>query len=66
MWKKYFNNEGDMLTMKYNPKDIKELLEIYNVNEDLEKIVSLIKGMIQISPKHRFNVDACLSHPFFS
>jgi serine/threonine protein kinase len=65
MWKKYFNNEGDMLKMKYNPKDMKEVLQMYNVNEDLEKIVSLLKGMLEISPKHRFDVDACLSHPFF-
>jgi hypothetical protein len=65
MWKKYFNNEGDMLTMKYNLKDIKEVFQMYNVNEDLEKIVSLIKGMLEISPKRRFGVDECLSHPFF-
>jgi serine/threonine protein kinase len=65
MWKKYFNAEGDMLTMKYKSKDFKEVLEMYNVNEDLDKVVSLLKGMLDISPKHRFDIDACLSHPFF-
>jgi serine/threonine protein kinase len=65
MWKKYFNAEGEMLTMKYKSKDFKEVLEMYNVNEDLDKVVSLLKGMLDISPKHRFDIDSCLSHPFF-
>jgi len=65
MCKKYFNAEGEMLTMKYKSKDFKEVLEMYNVNEDLDKVVSLLKGMLDISPKHRFDIDACLSHPFF-
>ena len=65
-WKKYFDAKGNMQNMKPSRKELKEMLEKYNVTEEVDNIVSLLKGMLEIVPKHRFTIDACLKHPFFS
>ena len=68
-WKKFFDNSGQMLHMK-SPKNsdsvLKKLLQKYNVNENVDVIVDLIKGMLEISPNKRFDVDKCLKHSFFN
>ena len=65
-YKKYFDPKGNMLNMEPTNKSIQNMLEKYNVNEDIENIVSLLKGMLEIVPKQRLNIDGCLNHPFFS
>jgi serine/threonine protein kinase len=68
-WKKYFDSSCKLNNMKtpYNSENaLKKLLQKYNVSEEVEVIVDLIKGMLEISPSKRFDVDKCLRHPFFS
>jgi len=68
-WKKYFDSSGKLLNIKSplnNENLIKKLLHKYNVLEDIDLIVDLLKGMLEISPIRRFDVDKCLKHPFFS
>lgn len=68
-WKKYFDSSGKLLNIKSplnNENLIKKLLQKYNVLEDIDLIVDLLKGMLEISPIRRFDVDKCLKHPFFS
>jgi serine/threonine protein kinase len=65
LYKKYFDSKGNMLYMEPTNKNIKKMLETYNVNEDIENIVSLLKGMLEIVPKQRLNINECLNHPFF-
>ena len=67
-WKKYFDSSGKLLNMKspLNENLIKKLLLKYNVHEDIELIVDLLKGMLEISPIKRFDIDRCLKHPFFN
>ena len=67
-WKKYFDSSGKLLNMKLplNENLIKKLLQKYNVLEDIDLIVDLLKGMLEISPIKRFDIDRCLKHPFFN
>ena len=68
-WKRYFDSSGKLLNIKAplnNENLIKKLLHKYNVLEDIDLIVDLLKGMLEISPIRRFDVDKCLKHPFFS
>lgn len=67
-WKKYFDSSGKLLNMKspLNENLIKKLLLKYNVHEDIDLIVDLLKGMLEISPIKRFDIDRCLKHPFFN
>lgn len=68
-WKKYFDNNGNLLHLTTKPIFLTNLLKKYNVSEnsdDIIKIESLLNGMLTISCKQRFNVDECLKHAFFN
>lgn len=64
-WRKYFNDKGKMLRMDPPKKDIRDMLIKYKVTEDLDNICDLLKGMLEISTKQRFDIEKCLKHPFF-
>ncbi len=64
-WKKYFDSSGEMSNMRVKELSFKKQLEKYNVSGDIDTIVDLLKGMLEISPNKRFDVDKCLKHPFF-
>jgi serine/threonine protein kinase len=65
-WKKYFNNSGELLSSKIKETSLNKLLQKYNVNESEDDVVELLKGMLEISPSKRFDVDRCLKHRFFT
>lgn len=68
-WKTFFNKSGKLINMKipYHQNDLlKELVQQYNVVDDLDNIMNLLKGMLEISPNKRFDVGICLNHPFFA
>jgi serine/threonine protein kinase len=56
---KKFINSNDTRTLE-------SLLNKYNIIEETDIILDLLKGMLTISPNQRFTVDKCLSHKFFS
>ena len=56
---KKFINSNDTRTLE-------SLLNKYNIIEETNIILDLLKGMLTISPNQRFTVDKCLSHKFFS
>ena len=68
-WKKFFDSSGKILNMKSplnNDNLIKKLLLKYKVFEEVDEIIDLMKGMLEISPIKRFDVEKCLKHPFFA
>ena len=65
-WKKYFTPESKL--KNFNSLDNKKLIDLlnkYDIKENQNEILDLLKGMLTISPNQRFSVDKCLSHPFF-
>ena len=66
-YKKFFNNSGKLLNMKLsNTSSIKELLQSYNILNEIENVTDLLKGMLEISPLKRFDINKCLHHVFFN
>ena len=70
-WKNFFDKSGKLINklvkIQYNQIDsLKELVQQYNVIDELDNITNLLKGMLEISPNKRFDVCKCLNHPFFA
>ena len=65
-WKKFFDNSGKLANIKVenNPDFLKESISHY-ITEDIDNIYNLIKGMLNINPNKRFNVDQCYRHKLF-
>lgn len=65
-WKEYFTSEGKLKNFSsLDEKTFEYLLDKYKINEFRAEILDLLKGMLTIAPNQRYNVDKCLSHPFF-
>jgi serine/threonine protein kinase len=65
-WKKYFTPESKLKNFSsLDNKKLIDLLNKYDIKENQNEILDLLKGMLTISPNQRFSVDKCLSHPFF-
>jgi len=65
-WKKYFDKNGELINFDIEMRDFKDKLTSYNVLENQDEIIDLLKNMLCISPNQRFDADKCLSHSFFS
>jgi len=64
-WKNFFDSKGKLEGFEIESRDFKDKLDNYNVIEQQDEIINLIKGMLTISPNQRFDADKCLSHSFF-
>lgn len=65
-WKKYFDKNGELINFDIEMRDFKDKLTTYNVLENQDQIIDLLRNMLCISPNQRFDADKCLSHPFFT
>jgi serine/threonine protein kinase len=68
-FKKYFDKDGNLINFKDFDKDDNRTFEFlfdkYKINEERTEILELLKGMLIVSPKQRWNIDKCLSSSFF-
>jgi serine/threonine protein kinase len=65
-WKNYFTSDGKLKNFdSFDDKNLGELLDKYDIKENRDEILDLLKGMLTISPNQRFDADKCLNHPFF-
>ena len=64
-WKKFFNAKGKLEGFEIETRHFKDKLDSYNVTEQQDEIIDLLKGMLAISPNQRFDAEKCLSHNFF-
>jgi len=65
-WKQYFDINGKLNNFEIEKREFKDKLTSFGVTENQEDILSLLKGMLSISPNQRMSAEQCLRHSFFN
>lgn len=66
-WNKFFDKDGDLKDIEYREfYDWDELMEKVTDSEVRNKIIDLLKKMLQLEPKKRISSDDILKHSWFT
>ena len=66
-WNKFFDKDGDLKDIEYREfYDWDELMEKVTDSEVRNKIIDLLKKMLQLEPKKRISSDDILRHSWFT
>ena len=66
-WSKFFDKDGDLKDIEYREfYDWDELMEKVTDSEVRNKIIDLLKKMLQLEPKKRISSDDILKHSWFT
>ena len=66
-WKKFFDKDGDLKDIEYREfYEWDELLEKVTDSEVRNKIIDLLKKMLQLDPKKRISSEDILKHSWFT